>query len=1129
MTDTTLIEGGHASDSPRWVRRTVLVTFCLLLVGTLGVVFTRVIAERVPQQRATLEKLITDRTGLAVRFDNVHFAWDLDGTSAVFERVELTDPKRGRVRVVAPELRVEFDTWDYLRNHQFSLGHVTLSSPDIEIVGDPVDDPTPATPARAGKARPAPADDEAALIRRFVAWAELMPDGRIEVEGARVHLLRRGDRAARNSFTLSQAVVSRSSSGFSAFGTMLLSQDLGQSLFVSAKLEGLGASSTVSGNLRVIARRVFLDKLPLAAKGRGTLDASLRLENGLIHSATWQASARELDFGGESPIHFDHFTVHGRLERDAGDFLMRIADLQLTRGARLERAPNLTARVSVQPGTTRIARTTLSADRVPFMAAELIGAWLVPQLGERMAALSGGWGPTAGELRRLRFDSRPDSRGWIFSAELRDAELTRPADRARIGQLAANLQFDANELRLTFSPQQPALLRFRDGEESRPLNLGGELVVLHAQAPLALRFEDLDVRSGASSLTAHGLWSADPHTAPLVLTLAQVDRALLRDGWSLLAPAAEPPALFADIERGSVVEGTINLHSRSDAGRHTVNWQRSNGALKLADLATTGTDVPHLTAGHGTLNFSRGNTQLRLAGGELDQLAVTAARVDWPRQGEPRLHAALRGELSSPILQRELAAQGLERLSGAVTLEADARGEKELRQPDLWRVSAQLTNTSIPLGGDLPPIEKLAGTIRIDDGQLRGIVLAGSWLGGPIEFESRRAATRANLNIGVRGVADAAPLLRLLGQADAASRIGGQLSWSGSMQRLAEEDAARNDDWQLSLASNLAGVESRMPDPFDKARSRQFPVTAQLRLDADGIHDFTIEGRELSVRGQLVDGAILARFDVQGVAGELRRAAEAGAEPRVQFEQLDMKRAPAVLAAAGVLLAENGELLMNVDDLRYADNSLGALEATITRRDTGTEFSLESAPSAPHRLAARGACGIAETRCRIAFTADTQHLAALLRGVQLPAEWPTEALHADGELTWPVGSLGGDLTRVLAGRFDLETQGRDSNHQLIANATLADGRIELANLQGTGPAADQIFRGNGYVALAAREYDLTIDYEQVALAATAVPTPARARLARAWNSLRGSAVRRGWTEAPEARRMQWHGTWEPVR
>src|SRR6185436_8814206 len=170
------------------MKRTALVVFCLLLVVALGLVFTRVVAARVPEQRATLEKLITDRTGLAVRFENVHFAWGLDGTSAVFTRVELTDPKAGRVRVVAPELRVEFDTWDFLRHQQFSLGHVTLSSPDIEIIGDAEDVVTPA-PAPRQRAKPGvlAANDEAAIVRRVTSWAQLMPNGRIEVEGARVH------------------------------------------------------------------------------------------------------------------------------------------------------------------------------------------------------------------------------------------------------------------------------------------------------------------------------------------------------------------------------------------------------------------------------------------------------------------------------------------------------------------------------------------------------------------------------------------------------------------------------------------------------------------------------------------------------------------------------------------------------------------------------------------------------------------------------------------------------------------------------------------------------------------------------------------------------------------------------
>src|SRR3954453_101059 len=157
------------------MKRAALVLCCLLLVATLGVAFTRVVAARVPEQRATLEKLITERTGLAVRFENVHFAWGLGGTSAVFTRLELTDPKAGRVRVVAPELRVEFDTWDFLRHQQFSLGHVTVSSPDIEIIEEPDGAPVVASAARTPRAQPvsAAAADEAALVRRATRWAQL--------------------------------------------------------------------------------------------------------------------------------------------------------------------------------------------------------------------------------------------------------------------------------------------------------------------------------------------------------------------------------------------------------------------------------------------------------------------------------------------------------------------------------------------------------------------------------------------------------------------------------------------------------------------------------------------------------------------------------------------------------------------------------------------------------------------------------------------------------------------------------------------------------------------------------------------------------------------------------------------
>jgi hypothetical protein len=1119
MTDQTLNQGGailrREWSASQWVKRTVAVTFCLGLVATLGAVFTRVIAARVPEQRATLEKLITDRTGLDVRFDNVHFAWDLDGTSAVFTRVELTDPVRGRVHVLAPELRVEFDTWDFLRHHQFSLGHVTLSSPDIELVGDPEESLVQAVAPRATRVRQAGVRaDEAAVVHRYLGWAGLMPSGRIEVEGARVHLRRRGERVPSHSFTLSQGVVSRTGGSFSAYGTMLLSQDVGQSLFVSAKLDGLDAGARLSGDLRFIARRVFLEKFSVPGlRGRGTIDAKLALHGGRIASGSWEASARELAMNGEG-TRFDHVTVNGTLSRDADAVLLDFTDLQLTRGARLERAPALHARIELE-SDMKIARTSVRAERIPFMAAEFVAGLLAPRAARAFPELPGGWVPTGGELRALRFDSgerRAAKDSWEISAQVSRLELTRPADNATVGQLAARVHRDARGLVLEFDPAAPATLRMGAALEPRLVQLDGSLAL---PGDGGLRFEKFSAITGPGNFNIEGEWRPGATRAePLRVALEQVDHALLRELWTLVAADSEVPAPWSRIERGLIGEGAVELAPAADGA---VNWNRSRGTLALTELAASGEDAPRLADGRGKLNFARGGAQLMLESGTVDDLVIDGARLDWPRSGVPRLHALFAGQMDSRLLRGMLRSQGLERLSGAVTLEADARGERELRRPELWRVTARVSGATVPLAGGLPPIEKLSGTIRYSQ-QLRGLTLQGTWLGGPVEIESRRSASRGLPVFAVSGVAEAGPLLELLGGATAASRVSGQFAWNGSVQPGSDPGS-----WQVTLGSNLSGLESHLPEPFDKNRARNVPVSAELRIGADGIREFNVDGREIAVRGQVRAGVTSASFEVLGVSGELRRAAGRGSDPEMKIESLDLARAPALLAASGALLPAAGELALHVDQLRYGGREFGALQASIARQGEGMEFSLDTPATALHQLSARGRCE-PQGHCQAEFSADTTQLAALLRDVQLPAEWPASHLRASGTFDWPVDSA--DITRALTGSFELSTQGENAEHQLSARASLADGQIQLADVQGTGPEPDQVFRGSGRVGLVARDYDLTVDYERVALAATAVPSPARARFARAWNAVRGSAARHGWTAAPETRRIQWHGTFD---
>jgi hypothetical protein len=293
-------------------------------------------------------------------------------------------------------------------------------------------------------------------------------------------------------------------------------------------------------------------------------------------------------------------------------------------------------------------------------------------------------------------------------------------------------------------------------------------------------------------------------------------------------------------------------------------------------------------------------------------------------------------------------------------------------------------------------------------------------------------------------------------------------------------------------------------------------------VGADGIRQFSIDGRELEVRGEVRAGVTTAHFVVQGVTGELRRGAGRGADPAIKVAVLDIARGPALLAASAALLPRAGELALEVADVRSAGRTLGSLQASISRQDQGVDFSLDTPATALHQLSARGRCDLSG-RCRAEFSADTAQLADLVRGARLPAEWPATSLRASGALEWPAGFTD---PRALGGSFHITAQGMNAEHQLTARATLADGQILLADVQGTGPEPDEVFRGSGRIGLETRDYDVTVDYERVALAATAVPSPARARLARAWNALRGSAARQGWAAAPETRRVQWHGSWD---
>ena len=487
---------------------------------------------------------------------------------------------------------------------------------------------------------------------------------------------------------------------------------------------------------------------------------------------------------------FDHVTVNGKLERDAGDFLLQFADLQLTRGARLERAPQL-----VGARQRRARHDAHRAHDVQRRARAVHGgrihgaACSRRSSTDRVLALPGRLDADRrrASRRALRF-ARCNAGGWSLDAELAGAELERAADHARIGHSPRTCT-PRGELRADLRSGEHLTLRDSGGAgaarvESRRPPGGAEV-----DATRTVRFEDFTCAAtpARSRRRANGMASSmtpRPGQDARAHRRESRSRAAARRLGAARRTMSSRPRCSPTSQQGVSSKASSTWCRCAMPTATAVNWQRSSGTLKVAGLAMSGEDLPRLAAGRGTVEFARGSTKLLLDGGELDQLAVTSARLDWPRTARrgctprcraisPRRCCAARSGAGARASQRPVARRGgcawRKRDCASRICGASARGSPTRRCPSVADCRRS-KNSRAPC---VMPADSCA-------------VSRSREAGSAARSKSNRAAPAraAILSFAISGVADAAPLLRLLGRAKPRAASTAQLAWTGTAQRL---------------------------------------------------------------------------------------------------------------------------------------------------------------------------------------------------------------------------------------------------------------------------------------------------------------------------------------------------------
>ena len=232
-------------------------------------------------------------------------------------------------------------------------------------------------------------------------------------------------------------------------------------------------------------------------------------------------------------------------------------------------------------------------------------------------------------------------------------------------------------------------------------------------------------------------------------------------------------------------------------GANTVDWPRSTGTLKVAGLAT-GERGPAATRGrtrHGRVRARQHAAAARRRRARRSRRHLGAHRLAAQRARRactPRCRAICPRRCCAARCRR----RGSNSSQARWSLDADARGEKRTAPTrSVARDARSVSDASIPLGGRSAARRKTRRHRALSAAaSLRGLALEGNWLGGPVDHRiaSRGGARRPQLRHAV-----ASPMPRrccdLLGHDEAASRVSGQLAWTGSAQGADDElaDLAR--------------------------------------------------------------------------------------------------------------------------------------------------------------------------------------------------------------------------------------------------------------------------------------------------------------------------------------------------
>ena len=818
------------TGSRRWRRITLIGISSVAALCVVVLLAYQLALARVPEHRATLERLLQSQTGLDVRFSQLGVRWGWYGPEAVFRNVELGEPGYAHVLLRAPELTVGFDAWKSMRSGHLQAGRISVIAPDIDLqrVG-PERGAGGAAVSTTGDTRHSSA---LARVRLLERWR----DGRIDLEGGTLRLPDPTGGADPFLLQIRRASVRRSGDEWNLFALVFLPDRLGRTARVALRLDGgLDRPQIWTGSLRFDGRRLafagwhdFANFAPELARytpaaGGGDLTLNLDFTHGQLDKAEGTIYAGGVVLASPTAssgrtLNLDRLRGRWWLARHSSYWRLRVDEMQL--GAPPGETDSVAALRGDLAADVGDGWTHGKLEDAPLYSVTAIGQWLAPHLDLGGVALGG----TAREVT-FNWDGRKDvGHRLSASARLADISITPPSRgfvlagmRARVtgNEDALEVGLESNDARLELAgaPQYPL----------EGVHVASQLRISRAAQGWQIASDRVELRHEATKLELSGTLTG----GGAALQPELVARGELTDAdVSLVQRALGTRALgnvSASLTGGQVERAEFSMRGPVDELPYGTDSGSFAGDLTVRDAVVSG-DALDASGVHARIEWRGTLVRALVDSGQAGPFQLANATVEWHSTGEGGVHAT--GQVTSRMEDALAWLQAHPRLDEYaprmqnIGLEGNARLDFNISVPDQGsarsRLVASLEGARLQWASGGVPIENLTGSLAFEGARLQRSTLTGTWLGGPVSLriDERRERGQVALAMQARGTM-AAPQLAALAAIDAQGRLAGSAEWSGDLTFL----PARGSEparWRVRADSTLVGVASELPEPLEK-------------------------------------------------------------------------------------------------------------------------------------------------------------------------------------------------------------------------------------------------------------------------------------------------------------------------